>query len=346
MENGKLFGSALIVLSLALIIGCGLGAGEKYKDGMRFYQIGEYKASALLFEEIVRDYPQSAYVEDAEFYLAASYEELGMLKRAEEAFTALLEKYPEGKHQAEIHYHLGLIALKNHQYDRALEKFLSDVITNYPDSPAVPAARVGAGDIYRERKFYDLAIQQYNIVLADFPQSESAAEAQYGIALCYKELEDWDRALIAYRNLQNYPSSDYPYGKAQEDLMYVRYNIALNHYSQGDFEVSFEEFKGMSIDYSDSPLADNILYWAAESLYGQRKYEEAIGWFDKTIKNFKYHNKDEDAQLKLGMSYYQLGRYDQALVELQKIPAFYIDGKYKEQANFWISQTMKKLGLK
>ena len=55
--------------------------------------------------------------------------------------------------------------------------------------------------------------------------------------------------------------------------------------------------------YKNDELAPNAQYWLGESLYGEGRYNDAIVEFQKVIKEHKTSDKVPDALLKIGMSF-------------------------------------------
>ncbi|MFL5377814.1 MAG: tol-pal system protein YbgF [Myxococcales bacterium] len=55
--------------------------------------------------------------------------------------------------------------------------------------------------------------------------------------------------------------------------------------------------------YKNDELAPNAQYWIGDSLYGEGRYNDAIVEFQKVIKDYKSSDKVPDALLKIGMSF-------------------------------------------
>jgi tol-pal system protein YbgF len=55
--------------------------------------------------------------------------------------------------------------------------------------------------------------------------------------------------------------------------------------------------------YKNDELAPNAQYWIGESLFGEGRYNDAIVEFQKVIKDYKTSDKVPDALLKIGMSF-------------------------------------------
>ncbi len=91
------------------------------------------------------------------------------------------------------------------------------------------------------------------------------------------------------------------------------YNMAYNDYLKGNFDLAVEGFKMYRDQFSDSPLADNALYWIGECYYSQRKFEDAIDAFNELILAYPQGDKIAAAYLKKGMSFAETGRKEEAM---------------------------------
>jgi tol-pal system protein YbgF len=91
------------------------------------------------------------------------------------------------------------------------------------------------------------------------------------------------------------------------------YNMAYADYLDGNFDLAIDGFKTYRQHFSDSPLADNALYWIGECNFSQKKHEEAINTFNELIMNYPQSDKAAAAFLKKGLCLVELGKKDEAL---------------------------------
>ena len=91
------------------------------------------------------------------------------------------------------------------------------------------------------------------------------------------------------------------------------YNMARSDYLKGNFELAIEGFTIYKSQFSDSPLADDALYWIGECYFSQEKYNEAIDFFNELILNYPNGDKIPAAYLKKGISLAEQGKKDEAL---------------------------------
>lgn len=101
------------------------------------------------------------------------------------------------------------------------------------------------------------------------------------------------------------------------------YSMAYNDYLKGNYDLSVDGFKLYRLQFPESPLADNALYWIGECRYSQRKFEEAIDAFDELILTYPQGDKAAAAHLKKGLSFLELGRKTEALAALRLLVAKY-----------------------
>jgi len=91
------------------------------------------------------------------------------------------------------------------------------------------------------------------------------------------------------------------------------YNMAYADYLKGDYALAIDGFKIYLDNFSQSPFADNALYWIGECYFSQKEYEEAISRYNELILNFPLGDKVPAAYLHKGISMVELDRNEEAL---------------------------------
>jgi tol-pal system protein YbgF len=91
------------------------------------------------------------------------------------------------------------------------------------------------------------------------------------------------------------------------------YNMAYADYLKGNFDLAIDGFKIYLDNFSQSPFADNALYWIGECYFSQKKYEEAIARYNDLILNYPLGDKVPAAYLHKGLSLMELGQKEEAL---------------------------------
>jgi tol-pal system protein YbgF len=116
-----------------------------------------------------------------------------------------------------------------------------------------------------------------------------------------------------------------------------RYQEALQAYRSQRFSEAIQKFEALLTENAKNSLADNCQYWIGEAYYDQRNFNQAIVSFEKVF-SYPNSNKDDSAQLKLGLCYIKLNDKTKAREEFQKLISNYPSSEYIGIARQFIAQ--------
>ncbi len=97
------------------------------------------------------------------------------------------------------------------------------------------------------------------------------------------------------------------------------YQKAFDMLKEGRYKMANTAFKDFIDQYPESSYAGNSQYWLGESNYVMRQFEQAVIEFTAVLKKYPSSNKIPDAMLKLGYTYYELGRFAEARKMLEQL---------------------------
>lgn len=119
------------------------------------------------------------------------------------------------------------------------------------------------------------------------------------------------------------------------------YQSAYRDFQRGNFDLAIQGFQDFLKQNPNSDLADNAIYWIGESLYSQKKYQEAIAQFDSVVTKYPQSEKVPGALLKKGYAYIALGEKAQGIVQLQYV----VHEHPSSQEASLARQKLKQLGI-
>ncbi len=172
-------------------------AREQYDHAAELHGKGEYEKAVVAFA-LVRDfYPDSEFIEEADFMQAECLFLLGRNVSAYKIFEGFLERYPDSKKRAaaiEREVEIGERLLGGAKKDwvggvklvRDREKgvdIIERAISHDPFHTRVPRALVLIGDSRFRTRWYSEAKQVYTRVAENYPKSDVRAEAEYRAVL-------------------------------------------------------------------------------------------------------------------------------------------------------------------
>lgn len=95
--------------------------------------------------------------------------------------------------------------------------------------------------------------------------------------------------------------------RAARGSLAEEYRAALELFGKGRLDDSRAAFQRVFEADQNGELADNALYWMAETYFVTGKYADAMRLYRQILNDYSDQNKAPDAMLKTGLSYEKLG---------------------------------------
>jgi len=115
----------------------GVSDSKAYRDAFALVRARDYAAAVVAFKAFVRDYPASARVANAHYWMGEIYHAEQKLELAREAFALVLGQFPEHPKAPHAAYKLGVIYSELGDQARSVE-YLDYVLKNHPNSNVAP----------------------------------------------------------------------------------------------------------------------------------------------------------------------------------------------------------------
>ena len=120
-----------------------------YQKGFLLGLQKDYKGKISVMDRLIRDFPESQYVDDALFEKGRSYVLLDNNQAAAASFEQLMRDFPQSSLARKAGVQLGLIYFNDNQPEKAAEAYKS-VISNYPGSEEAKVALQDLKSVYIE----------------------------------------------------------------------------------------------------------------------------------------------------------------------------------------------------
>lgn len=143
--------------------------------------------------------------------------------------------------------------------------------------------------------------------------------------------------IYTLKNETSPAKSDKKISPAEYKKQYIK---ALTNYQNASYDDAIIGFTDLVLSDPLNELADNSQYWLAECYYSLKNYKRAIIEFEKVF-TFPGTDKDDDAQLKLGLAYQSIGDIAKAKEQYQRLLDYFPGSEYLEKAR----DTLKKLNV-
>jgi tol-pal system protein YbgF len=97
------------------------------------------------------------------------------------------------------------------------------------------------------------------------------------------------------------------------------YENGLRDITGGKYDLARSEFQDYLKYYGDTDLASNAQFYLGEIAYSQKKYDQAVGEYDKVLTNYPKSFKLAPARLKKGMALIEQGQKASGVRELREV---------------------------
>ncbi|MHC4867721.1 MAG: tetratricopeptide repeat protein, partial [Planctomycetota bacterium] len=243
-----------------------------YEQAEQYKQDGQYEQAAELYDDIVTNYPDSNYAEDAQRNLE---------------ILELLEMY--------------LSAEKGPVDDKTLNKVLDDI-----GDSGLAAARYHIAERYEKAERYDEAESIYEDLVTDYADTDYGLQSQRNLVKLYVSLADDANAQSALDTFitdfswhSDFPGALYKVGTCYEK--HKIYNQAVSVYQQIVDSYSEPNNPGWWTERAQLgvPQAD-ILYYVDVG-----DHNNALAALDDLMTDFNDHEYLPDAIHRVGLEYYR-----------------------------------------
>lgn len=318
----------------------------------------------------------------ASYYLAVSQKLSGKYEEALSTFSAFFERFSNGIWAERIAYEWAITAFELGDYTKAIDillplarnadkledpgpllTFLGEVFfANGEYSSAITAfdeaAKNGALDpkvrlqatfqkgwvLYRNQAFSE-ARANFEQVYRSTVEDSVKIEALFWSADCSYQLEEFDRSAAEFRRfLQQNPNHQFN-GAAM-------YSLGWAQFMRGEFQEAADNLEGFLTNYEAPPIAifpydTDTQLRLGDSYFALGRYEEAIRYYKKAI---GAEPGGDYAMYQIANSYYRSEQTASAIDEFAKLLRIYPYTVYREQAQFnigylWFLNGQYKLAI-
>lgn len=219
----------------------------QYRQGVALLKMGQLEAATMSFQSLERNFPNSAYNQDKDYYLAVAYFKKGDWQLAKHKALDFLENQSKNSpFMAEANYILGMSYFNLQNYDQSVKTF-QQIIRNYGTQISILYnAEIGiAKAFYRNHKTNE-ALKKLHQIILKYPKAEIAEEALILLGDHYAQIANIDEAITHYAEfVQRFPGSD--------QINIVRFQLAQAYEAKSQYDTAIDIYKSIT------PEGDRIL---------------------------------------------------------------------------------------
>lgn len=245
---------------------------EQYDWAMSFYAVKDYQRAAAEFEKLVKNYEYSEYASRSQYYVGLCYEDMAKHYIAFQNYQKAIDNFPHIANIDEVierEFNIGNIYLEKDSprlmgtdiitsLDRAIEIY-SKVVSNAPYGKFADLAQFRMAEAFKRGERYDEAMQAFQKLVDDYPDSELFARAKYEVAYCaYKAslkpdyaVESTDKAIRAFEEFQSSNVDEKLSQEAEGTIQRLKDKAAEKSFLTAKFYESQKHYSSAIVYYQD-----------------------------------------------------------------------------------------------
>lgn len=236
---------------------------------------GQYDNSLRYYDALITEFPSSPKIAEAHLGKANLYYQEARYPQAVESFSWIIDNYKPSvldETLEKAYYGLAWTYLKSGDPERSIKTF-ETIIKISPNHLVKVSALTQIGNAYMEINKLEQAIEIYDRILREFPESIYADLVQFQQAIALLRLDQIDAASLSFQSLRtNFPTSKY--------VAQSNYYLCLAYFKKEDWAqaIGFAH-KYLESGHAKKSLLTETYYLLALSHFNLKQYKEAMQYF-------------------------------------------------------------------
>jgi tetratricopeptide (TPR) repeat protein len=286
-----------------------------------FSEMGDHAKAVTAYDNLINRFPNSARLAEAYLGKANALYTLEKHPEAIAIYKQLLDQFGSRRELKDVlekaYFGLAWSYLKIGSIDRAIETFRA--VENQSTSAVVKVSALSQiGDAYQDAEDPTKALEVYDKILKEYPESLYSDYVQYRQGVALLKLGRVEAAILSLQSaLNKFPKSKY--------LNDMHYYLGVAYFRQSNWGSAAQQMENF---IQNSPPAHELLaeahYMLAVSSFNLKDVEKALRLFEKIVKTYPAETPlIRNAELGMAQSLYELTKTREALLKYKSIAEDY-----------------------
>ena len=235
----------------------------------------DYTAKAQTLRELILEYPNSTYSEQAYYELGRTYIEMDKYKEAIATYDELARRYPQSQLTRRAVTEKAMLYNSNNDYNNAIKAYKT-IIEEYPNSEEAQIALQDLRNIYIELgnvgEYANYVANTAGLQKVNSNELDTLAYTAAERFYSKRELVKAENKFIEY--LKNFPQGAFKLNS--------HYYLGLIQHSKNNYDAALNNLKVVT-EYPDSKFYEEALVLVGEIYYGKREFINSIETFKEVL---------------------------------------------------------------
>lgn len=334
-----------------------LSEQAQYNIAYIYLNTGNYSQAVEEFQTVINQYPNTEWAARSQYNIGDTYYNAGDYEKAIEAYKTVMNKYPESDYIIEAVNGIQYAQVSGGQADSS-SAVLEDFLADHPQTSMADRLRFRQADNHMQRGNYQGAIKEFQQYLRITNNDELIPDAHYNLANAYEETDQMNNAVEEYKLIvSEFPNSERS-APALESLGQIansreNYQQAFKYFeqlSEKGSEYRQEALIGMGNVQLTMENPEQAGEHFQSALDNDKNYDPAnVGLAKVAIENENYQKAEDflspvaesnttkigaEAQYLLGVVHQEQGNYSAAVDAYSNVSVLY------EAFDEWVAKSL------
>jgi tetratricopeptide (TPR) repeat protein len=247
----------------------------EFERGRYLLRRDEFDKARATLEDVIKKYPDTPFVVDAQYWLGRVFEAVGRQQEAQRQYENIIERFPTRAITLRARLSLGNLFYAAEQWDAAARQYKAILDSEQLAPDLVPYAMNNLILAYKELSLFDAALELTRKYIERFPNDPELLNKRIDIGVLYQKLGYYDQSALHLQSLLEGADAD-----TEAEL---RYYIGEAYYAKGDYQQAILEFLKVPYLVSRKTKTD----WTATAFYMAGQSYEKMSKFDQAVSMYK-----------------------------------------------------------
>ncbi len=297
-------------------------------------EMTDYPKALEAYDHLITTFPDSTRVAEAYLGKANALYQLKNYPEATTYYQKVIDTFSQNPMSQEIvekaKFGLAWTYLKNNSTAQAIEIF-QNIAGQTQNVSSKISALVQTGDTFQDINELEKALETYDKILRDSPDSFYADYVQYRQGIALLKLNRFEAAILSFQTLnKNFPNSKY--------LPDTTYYLGLTYFRKGDWAAAQEQLTQFAANLpANSEFAGDAQYILGLCLFNSQDFDGASKIFQKIIKNYPQETTlVSNCEMNIAKCLYHLGDAKEAVKRFKIIVYKYPKTDAEMEALLWL----------
>ncbi len=310
-----------------------LAEDAAFRIGECKYNLSQYSKAIQSFQSYIQMFPRSNRLDQAHFYIAESQYYLQEFQDSIKSYSIVDQETKSDRTRILSYIGIGWGHLRLKQFTEAQKAFEQAQKISAERKIAMEEPLFGLATLYTDNNDLEKALQTYQEIITDHPQSTRLHEAMLGKANILYMNEKYNDAIEIYKTV----FSDSSKGTAGTSIMEkAGLGLAWTYLKSGDASKAIETFQTVISSTANKIIKVSALTQIADAYQDLGQFQQALNAYDTILQSYPDTPYTDYAQYRQGIALLKLERVNSAILSFQSLQKNFPQSRYLAEAGYYL----------